>query len=710
LLLARFIAENKNALRLIAPAPNIPKDETGGLHQKYVQKRVKSKKTEREMINELNEHDIKTVRECFQRITEKWQLKFIQIAQQREVFFTRLSDDDDRIPLRDFWYEEASDGLRQIFRTVLHFPSLSEHKIICLDEPESHLHPRLYCSLIKELLQHLPKTDDPYHRPKLIIATHDFHLIDAIVRMSTANIRGLVMEMRLTPLPKDLDIAADTSKSTHRVGAESQLDEPLRSIISTHCISSFVFDANKNQESFVEYSSALMETMTYNAPIVLFCEGKPDSIDSKIYSLFFDPCKIDVQPAGGGYAQVRNKTLAAKNASDLLRAKRSYYGLCDRDRNLAINYTDVCMLPVAEVESIFWIPDMWPLYPDMLKQLDSYDKNDEIDYNNNTYKFWRAFRATICLNLYHYMCEYAIADLKHQTKVPVPNLIKTSRNDKSKLPSNVQQTMSLTGKQTLMDNYLRAHTKILSKFEQEWRDTLNYAFETSTNLEKAYESTSDLKQRPPETPKFPLNIPPINNKDAEKMTVDDLVVIVDNEKRLSPKHLLYAFFQLAGYPGTKDGKNKSEDDDVSLRDLYEPTDSVETKEVKEKNEKDDIEVAEQSVDDNSIKEKTQFEEPSAAFKKFFSILNEKDVLTILEETIFARAGFKELHKRKIVWVFEQLLNNCKDEPGIALRSRILNAVHGLFKIASYHLDTKDKIIESLLPYRQVTLLRKQLLI
>ncbi|CAF1220090.1 unnamed protein product [Rotaria sp. Silwood1] len=118
--------------------------------------------------------------------------------------------------------------------------------------------------------------------------------------------------------------------------------------------------------------------MTYNTQIVLFCEGKATSIDSKIYTLCFDPKKVEIRPVAGGFADVQKKTLAAKNAADLLRSKRLYYGLCDRDRNIVIALTDVCMLPVAEIENMFWMPDMWSLYEDMLLQLQS--QQNEVFY------------------------------------------------------------------------------------------------------------------------------------------------------------------------------------------------------------------------------------------------------------------------------------------------------------------------------------------
>jgi ABC-type branched-subunit amino acid transport system ATPase component len=478
-------------LCLICTAPNISKDLTAGPLNKNIQKRVRPPKTDRELIDDLTEEGQATVSECFKRITEKWKIEFRKIKNQTEVYFTRLSNDQPHIPT-EFRYEQGSDGLRQILRAVLHFPFLSKCKIICLDEPESHLHPRLYYSLVRELMNHLPSADGPFESPKLVIATHDFHLIDSLICMQQPRIRGVVMEMQLDTLTEYSSDSTDTGIA-YSEGIKDQLDLPLRSIIFTRCNSDFIFDAEKSQDTFVEYSSALLETMIYTSKMVLFCEGTYGSIDCKIYPLLFDSKQVDIRPVGSS-VDVEKKTLAAKNSADLLRSRRLYYGICDRDRNLVKNVEDICVLPVAELENIFWVPEMWSLYPKMLEQLKSYD---EISYRNSTHGFWRAFRALVCLNLYHYMCEYAVTDQKQRSKIDEPQLKKISRIEKknANTDQNMKKTMSLEEKQNQMEKFFSSFHTSATEYKSEWKEALQYAYTVSEKWEESYSSNQDLKNR-----------------------------------------------------------------------------------------------------------------------------------------------------------------------------------------------------------------------
>lgn len=671
LFLQRFLYENEDTVHLITPSPSVAKYKSGGSQTKNVERRVHTEPVEQNIIEKLSKDDKKTIGTCFKRITEKWALKFEKINGRTCVFFMRLKDDGS--PLGKFWYEEASDGLRQIFRTVLHFPSLFKYKIVCLDEPESHLHPRLYFSLVKELISHTSRNNDSLGHTKLIIATHDFHLIDTLVRMPDKQICAVIMEMRLEPPSETQNIDVKELKTTHDEGVKNQLDEPLWSTISACCLSQYIFDVKRTQESLVEYSLALLQTMTYGAPIVLFCEGNHDSIDSQIYALFFDSNKLDVQPVGGGFAEVLNKVRATKNASHLLRAKRKYYGLCDRDRNLTMTSNEVCVLPIAEVENIFWMPKMWELFPRIIKQLCGSDPNKEQKYINDTHEFWRGFRALICLNLYQYMCEYAISDGVNRTEISQPNLKKMSRINTSNSSTNAGQTVTLQEKRERMSKHLDSYSKVAESFKQEWEHVLQYAFEVSSRWETAYKSKPDLKKKLTIELKFPLIPITININDANSITTDDLVVSNEDRKYLSPKHLLYAFLQLGGYSEVLKHEDNTNDNNPG-------TDEKDTS--------------------KSSRPKQKHEEPSIAVTKFSTIVNEKDILSLLEESIFSGISSNELHKRKIIYIFKELLKDTRDDEKAKLREDILFVVHDLFSQVDYSNGSiKSDIMGALLQHK-----------
>ena len=146
--------------------------------------------------------------------------------------------------------------------------------------------------------------------------------------------------------------------------------------------------------------------MTEMALLVLFCEGNntETSLDLSLYSLLFDQNKTEIRAAQGGHEMVREKTIATCEAQEMLRSSRLYFGLCDRDRNLGIKFPDVMILPVAEVENLFWLPDLLRLFDKILEELG--ENLLQGQFQKNKKEFWSKFRLLTGKRIFYYMTEY----------------------------------------------------------------------------------------------------------------------------------------------------------------------------------------------------------------------------------------------------------------------------------------------------------------
>ncbi|CAF1086302.1 unnamed protein product [Didymodactylos carnosus] len=184
--------------------------------------------------------------------------------------------------------------------------------------------------------------------------------------------------------------------------------------------------------------------MTDAAPRVLFCEGEQasQSIDFRLYSLLFDANKIEVRPMEGGCEGVRVKTKPAQSASEVLRSPRHYFGIRDRDRNFGIAQRFIVILPIAEIENLFWVPKLWPLFHKMLKALGKNVSEDHVRQKKN--EFWNKFRSLLKTRMYYYMSEYAQDHYKnlHQEKQPRKNQRNDRIRDHKDNPEEIHQIMN----------------------------------------------------------------------------------------------------------------------------------------------------------------------------------------------------------------------------------------------------------------------------
>jgi hypothetical protein len=141
--------------------------------------------------------------------------------------------------------------------------------------------------------------------------------------------------------------------------------------------------------------------------------------------LLFDPSKLKIQPCGKGYSEVRGKTNAANKAKEILcqmTIPTRYYGICDRDRNLNMEFEDVAMLSVPEIENLYWIPPLWQYYKDILVELTNPTSDVVVGYDKNKAKFWETFSEWVKKSLYYYLIEYSITDYQQKTKTITPKL------------------------------------------------------------------------------------------------------------------------------------------------------------------------------------------------------------------------------------------------------------------------------------------------
>lgn len=514
LLLSRFCYKNDQIL-VIEPAKVLYKSESEGPYRGDFHKPMQPTEDDQKRIKGLTKDDEKMIRDRFKKITKQWEIEF----KNGTVYFYKLSEEGIKAAI--YLYESVSDGIRQIFRTILRYPDLKKYDIICLDEPESHLHPSLYCSLIQDIVLRLsvvvahpiektplskkakrktkkkasaaPKAVTPFittstgaittseqqwqlrqemQSTKLVIATHDFQLIDMLSRLPC--VHGIVMEITSKPVPHAPKTTEELNRTSRPRGSDNQLNSSLWSVVDTKCSSDVIFDQTKNKHSLIEYSSSLLKCMANITPIVLFCEGNDEqSKDFKLYSLLFDPDKLKVQPSGKGYAEVRDKTNAAKKAKEILHQMTiptRYYGICDRDRNLNIQFEDIAMLSVPEIENLYWIPPLWKYYKNILVELTCPSSEIVENYNQNKEKFWKEFSSFIKESLYYYLAEYAIASYQQKTKTMIPKLPSNTKDKRKELIDIVDKFVS----------GLHAET---AEFSKEWNDVL----EDAKKYSKAWE-------------------------------------------------------------------------------------------------------------------------------------------------------------------------------------------------------------------------------
>ncbi|CAF3391080.1 unnamed protein product [Rotaria socialis] len=537
---------------VVSPAQAIAKDDSSGSYYKSSHKPVEPSSIDIDLMTQiLDSGQEQTLYNRFKSIAHGWEIELVKasyiktLKQENDmnpgnypltsVFFKRIVPDS-RETVAFYRYESVSDGIRQIFHVLLRCWDISCYQTVCLDEPESHLHPCLYCGLVREIISALG-WGDPKNlaEKKLIIATHDFHLIDLLANLP--EVHGVVFEISSTPIqnaPKNLkELIIGYDSTAQASGADNQLNAPLFSSIKLDCNSLDVFDCSQNRSNLITFSSSLIECMTGTAPLVLFCEGSESkkNIDSALYSLLFDRNKIEIRAVHGGYSAVQKKTIATREAQKVLRSPRHYYGLCDRDRNLGISVPDVIVLPVAEAENLFWMPELWPLFSKMLNQIGP--SLSSTTFNSKKEKFWKEFQKLTGRRIFYYMIEYEACHYSGLAKQDTPEEARQNamRNFKDQ-PHMLQIKMK-----NLRTNRLDCRIK----FHKQWKDALNdarkytLAYIDGKGDKEIIKKLYDCKQ------------PTLKFDDLVKSPTenDEKIVLGSPIPSLSPKALLCALVRLS---------------------------------------------------------------------------------------------------------------------------------------------------------------------
>ncbi len=370
LIIEKWHQESPKDLLVIEPEPSISKKVHG---KNYgfdgAERHISIPQDDLQTLNDhINKGKFPELASLFFRLTSgRWNL-LQDNHSSNLVLFCRQEDHGRSVP---FTFGMVSDGLRQLFHIILLLKRQTTDlpRIVVLDEPESHLHPALYLNLVKELLlpQFLQKGS------KLVIATHNFHVVEAISVIEVVH-------------PIVVEVSSKWSDYYQgRIGdqyySETTRDK-LLSDVSVNCYQSQVFLQSeiKNPPA---YSPELMQDMTNQKRIVIYCESIVDGPDSQLYSLMFDTSQVEIRSAAlhkeknssHGCAEVKARVSAARKARELLQTQSPvlYYGIRDRDRNIFHGQEtdqDLIILPCAELENVLWNPSLWPALPFILSFLE----------------------------------------------------------------------------------------------------------------------------------------------------------------------------------------------------------------------------------------------------------------------------------------------------------------------------------------------------
>ena len=100
---------------------------------------------------------------------------------------------------------------------------MSTYRNICLDESESHVHPRLYYALVCDIIAQIGWSESKTSNDtKLIVVTHDFYLINLLANIPEVN--GVVFEINSTPIdkaPKTTKELLDYDHTKQAMGAKN---------------------------------------------------------------------------------------------------------------------------------------------------------------------------------------------------------------------------------------------------------------------------------------------------------------------------------------------------------------------------------------------------------------------------------------------------------------------------------------------------------
>lgn len=456
MLLTRWQMELGKRMLYVAPSKVIAKRDTSGTYgaqDKHHPVPMPADDQTALKTLEGRAKEFKKIADAFTRVVgPRWTVEQNDSVPDGVVFLRSDIDSSNVVPLL---YEGISDGLRQIFHVLLqaYHLNLSNYNVLVLDEPEAHLHPALYTRLCDELLQRIQQSEG---NTRLVMATHDFHLVQSIA--ARPSVRALVMEVSSKCAYPRLKLQANViyGKATAQ-GANDQTSQALYSDIHVQCTTRHPFARSLSGSLSVQFSPELLLDMTTYTPLVLLVEGEPDGPEMLLYQLLFDRAKLEIRPAmpyghekGGTYGctEVRDKMLAARKGAALFQGAQpiKYYGLCDMDRSSVSHAADpnVAVLPVGELENLFWAAPMWSHYPSLLR-LFTRKSLAEVNamLSKAKDKFWQRFRETVAKYSAKYLSEYAFAAFDETAQQQRwPSVGAGSPADASKCSDYLQQLLN----------------------------------------------------------------------------------------------------------------------------------------------------------------------------------------------------------------------------------------------------------------------------
>lgn len=333
--------------------------------------------------------------DCCSFGTTKWELNFrgaVEDApknpthQPEDITFSRTDTVDGETRSWTFRWTDVSDGLRQAFRMILYGQySMVKGKVLILDEPESHLHPRLYLRLICGLLV-------TYSNLHLLIATHDIALVSAVLheRYSTtilelsSTIRSEASSQQFMTAYKKLhqSSAGKASIPATSSAAGSPCNDTKGSISAVTLVSVCLKKvcSYNNSESTVwdtpQLSPSMWSSLTGKCSTIVFVEG---FFDQEVLEWVYPPEDgVQFVSVAGWKAVIDSLAIFSLPSSSstmaavisLFSCVNRHFGVIDRDRRTYLSdgalelfsLPNLRVLNYAELENVFWHPKVLPLY------------------------------------------------------------------------------------------------------------------------------------------------------------------------------------------------------------------------------------------------------------------------------------------------------------------------------------------------------------